>query len=240
MYLIALRVRNKDQADVTGVNVAYYRHGGGALPRTQEGKPDLPLISSKETGTLVSASNELPPGGNFIRSSLECAAPDDITESELLNYFAKYEAGLGSAANHGSVNGPSDVELAFSSEIPVGALKEEFAALKSRLLAHLQTTKSPTAKGAPFVAELTRDDDAFVLQWTLPAKQRLGQLKYPAGKSLRIAFDIADQWKASGLPGPLIAHALAALAGVDLHELVVRGGVRVIDGSATVWERLPG
>lgn len=246
MYLTAQRVRSRDKTLLgtgspgdTGISVAYYRHGHDMLPRLPTGVPDISRISTTEPGALVSSASEIPPGGNDVLSYLDVAAPDQISPDELQRHIGAVESQIAAAAlpytwEHG------DMAVSFLVHGVIGdRARHEFAALKNRLLAHLRTTLNPTGRGDPFIAHLVRQDEALELQWLPATRQRLADLKFAAGRSIRISYDVADQYAASALPGPLIAHALAAIAGVDLHELVIRGGVRVVDGERTVWERLP-
>lgn len=247
MYLTAQRVRSRGKTPIatgstegTGISVAYYRHGHDMLPRLPTGVPDISRISTTDPGSLVSSASDIPPGGNDVLSYLDVAAPDHISPDELRRHLSAVEsqvvaAGLPDKWEDG------DVTVAFFVHGITGMrARHEFAALKNRLLAHLRTTLNPTGRGDPFIARLVRQDEAWERQWLPATKQRLADLRFAAGRSIRISYDAADQWAASGLPGPLIAHALAAIAGVDLHELVVLGGVRVVDGDHTIWERLPG
>lgn len=247
MYLTAQRVRSRGKTSIgtgstedTGISVAYYRHGHDMLPRLPTGVPDISRISTTDPGALVSSASDIPPGGNDVLSYLDVAAPDHISPDDLQRHLGAVESNVVAAGLPDKWE-DSDVAVAFFVHGVAGErARHEFAALKNRLLAHLRTTLNPPGRGDPFIASLVQQDEALELQWLPATRQRLADLRFPAGRSIRISYDVANQWAASGLPGPLIAHALAAIAGVDLHELVTRGGVRVVDGDRTVWERLPG
>ena len=245
VYLTAQRIRSRGKTSLgtsstegTGISVAYYRHGHDMLPRLPTGVPDISRISTTDPGSLVSSASDIPPGGNDVLSYLDVAAPDHISPDELWRHLGAVESKVVAAGLPDKWE-DRDVAVAFFVHGITGVrARHEFAALKNRLLAHLRTTRNPSGRGDPFTARLVLQDGAWELQWLPATKQRLTDLGFAAGRSVLISYDVGDQWAASGLPGPLIAHALAAIAGVDLHELVVRGGVRVVDGDRTVWERL--
>ena len=247
MYLTAQRIRSRDKASIgtastesTGISVAYYWHGQDMLPRLPAGAPDIARISTTDPGALVSSASDIPPGGNEVLSYLDVGASDHTSPDELQRHLGAVESKVAAAALP-ALWESSNMSISFSVHGVAGErARHEFVALKNRLLAHLRATLNPTGRGDPFIARLVRQDDALELEWDPAARQRLADLKFAAGKSIRISFDAADSWTASTLPRPLIAHALAAIAGVDLHELVIRGGVRVVDGDRTVWERPPG
>jgi hypothetical protein len=243
VYLTAQRVRSRNSSvagsGATGISVDYYRHGDDMLPRLSTGVPDLARISTTTPGKLVSSASDVPPGGNEVLSWLDVAAPDHLMPDELQQHLVAIEGQVATATLPKTwADGYVAISLSVRGVVGEPA-RHEFVALKNRLLAHLQATLYPTSHD-PFIASLTPHAEAFELQWQPATKLRLTELRIAAGRSIRISFDVAEQFAASSLPGPLLAHALAAIVDVDLHELVIRGGVRVVYEGRTVWERLPG
>jgi hypothetical protein len=175
-----------------------------------------------------------------VLSFLDVAAPDAIALPEVVLLLEVVELDVSSVALPKTwYSAAAEITVAFSARNLSGEpARQEYDALKRRLV-HLLTQDQTVASEAPFEARLVKDLDGYELIWTAPTKARLVTAGFHPAARLRIAYDVADQWAVSRLPGPLIAHSLAAMAGTDLYELVRRGGVRVLaENGETVWQRL--
>jgi hypothetical protein len=237
MYAGAQRVRNRER---TGINAFLYSHGSLSIPKTVNGHVDLEAIATSHPGLLVRALTEVQPGWNDVLSFLDVAAPGAIQISEVILQLENLAAEVSTVDlpkiwyAHGA-----EIAIKFSARNLSGEpARQEYDALKRRLI-HLLEEDHVVVTDNPFDARLAKSADAFELFWTTAAKERLiAEGFHPAAK-LRVAYDVVEQWGKSGLPGPLIAHSLAAMAGTDLHELVRRGGVRVLSETGEiVWQRL--
>jgi hypothetical protein len=238
MYAGAQRVRSRER---TGINVFRYSHGSSPIPRTATGHPDLNQVANHHPGQLISALQDVPPGFNDVLSFLDVAAPDEIALSEVTLLLELVELEISKAHLPKTWYAQAaEVTVTFSARNLSGEpARQEYDALKRRLL-RLLAEDHAVAADAPLDAQLIKGSDGYELIWTPPAKARLVAAGFHPAARLRVAYDVVDQWDVSGLPGPLIAHSLAAMAGADLHELVRRGGVRVLsDTRAIVWQRLP-
>jgi hypothetical protein len=176
-----------------------------------------------------------------VLSFLDVAAPEDVSIAEVISCLERAEAEITSASLPKTWYAQTiKVTLMFSARNLSGEpARQEYEALKRRLV-RLLSEDHTVVTDDPFDAQLVKRPDAFELVWTSRAKARLVAAGFQPASNLRVAYDVVDQWNASGLPGPLLAHAIAAMAGTDLHELVRRGGVRVrTEVGALVWERLP-
>jgi hypothetical protein len=182
-----------------------------------------------------------PPGGNDVLSFLDVAALDDLPLAEVTACLQRAEADVATVSLPKTWYAQAvKVAIMFSARNLSGEpARQEYEALKRRLV-RLLSGDHTVVTDDPFDAQLVQSSDAFELVWTSRAKTRLLAAGFHPAASLRIAYDVVHQWNTSGLPGPLLAHSLAAIAGTDLHELVRRGGVRVLtEAGALVWERLP-
>jgi hypothetical protein len=198
-------------------------------------------VANHHPGQLISTLQDVPPGWNDVLSFLDVAAPDAIALPEVIRLLEVVESEVSMAELPKTWYAPTaEVAVVFSARNLSGELaRQEYDALKCRLLRLLAGDHAVTTDD-PFDAQLVKDSDGYELVWTAQAKTRLVAVGFYPAARLRVAYDVVDQWDVSGLPGPLIAHSLAAMAGADLHELVRRGGVRVLLGTgAIVWQRLP-
>lgn len=239
MYAGAQRVRSRERS---GINVFLYSHGSVPVPCTVTGHPDLREIADLQPGRLLRAASDVePPGGNDVLSFLDVAAPEDVQISDVISCLERAQSEVASTGLPRTWYAQTvKVTLMFSARNLSGEpARQEYEALKRRLVRLLSGDHTVVAND-PFDAQLVKRSDDLELIWTSQAKSRLVAAGFHPAASLRIAYDVVDQWNVSSLPGPLLAHALAAMAGTDLHELVRRGGVRVrTDAGALVWERLP-
>jgi len=239
MYAGAQRVRNRERS---GINVFLYSHGSSPIPCTATGHPNLHEIADHHPGRLIQAVSDVePPGGNDVLSFLDVAAADELPLAEVTSCLECVESEVTMASLPKTWYAQSvKVAVMFSARNLSGdPARQEYEALKRRLV-RLLSGDHTVVPNDPFDAQLVQRSDTFELFWMSQAKARLVAAGFHPASSLRIAYDIVDQSKASGLPGPLLAHSLAAMAGTDLHELVRRGGVRVLSETGTlVWERLP-
>jgi len=205
------------------------------------GHPDLIEVANHHPGQLISAQHDVPRGYNDVLSFLDVAAPDTIELSEVTLLLELVGSEVSTADLPKTwYSQAAEVTVRFSARNLSGDLaRQEYDALKLRLI-RLLTDQNVVAVDAPFDAQLAKESDEYELIWTTSAKVRLVAAGFHPAARLRVAYDVVDQWDVSGLPGPLVAHSLAAMAGTDLHELVRRGGVRVLsDSGAIVWQRLP-
>lgn len=237
MYAGAQRVRNRER---TGINTFLYSHGSSSIPRTAPGHLDLEDIAAGHPGQLVRALTEVPPGWNDVLSFLDVAAPEAIEMSDVILALEQLAAEVSMVDlpktwyAHGA-----EIAIKFSARNLSGEpARQEYDALKRRLV-HLLVEGHVVEPNNPFDARLVKSSDELELFWTPAAKERLIAAGFHPAARLRVAYDVVDAWGNSGLPGPLVAHSLAAMAGTDLHELVRRGGVRVLSETGEiVWQRL--
>jgi len=237
MYAGAQRVRNRERG---GINAFLYSHGSSSIPKTATGHPNLEEVATHHPGQLVQALTEVPPGWNDVLSFLDVAAPETIAIPEVILQLDRLATEVSTVDLPKTWYPPgAEIAISFSARNLSGEpARQEYDALKRRLV-HLLTRDHVVAAGNSFDAQLVKRSDEFELMWTPAAKERLLAAGFHPAASLRVAYDVADQWGKSGLPGPLVAHSLAAMAGTDLHELVRRGGVRVLsEDGAIVWQRL--
>lgn len=237
MYAGAQRVRNRERA---GINTFLYMHGSSPIPITSAGYPDLDEVANHQPGRLVRTLTDVPRGGNDVLSFLDVVAPDAIATPELTHHLehASAEVAMTDLPKIWYVQAARIAIKFWALNLSGEPARQEYDALKRRLL-HILTGDHVVTTDSPFDARLIKRTDAYELIWTPPAKARLIAAGFQPVASLRLAYDVVDQWKASELPGPLVAHCLAAMANTDLHELVRRGGVRVLtEDEEIVWKRL--
>lgn len=238
MYAGAQRVRNREQS---GINSFLYTHQAASTPRTSAGHVDIDQIAQHDPGRLLLTDTAVPHGGNDVLSYLDIAAPDETPAVDLLRELDLFSSQISKAelpSTWHSQVAPIAIKF-WALRLSGETARQEYDGLR-RHLSVILTRDRAMASSNPFDAQLTPGEDGYQLSWTTSAKQRLIAAGFQPVTSLRLAYDVVDQWKVSALPGPLLAHCLAAMANTDLHELVRRGGVRVLapDGQQIVWQRL--
>lgn len=86
MYLTAHRAQTPD--GLTGVNAHLFLHFADPVPTVGSDEPDVVYISQFAPGTCVAEREEVRPGGNTIKSSLDVAGPDDAPEAAVRRVLA--------------------------------------------------------------------------------------------------------------------------------------------------------
>lgn len=239
MYVTAQRVRSGSEE---GINVFRYLHRELSEALWESGFPDLQMILSQAPGYLVDYSTDIAPGGNNVLSCLDVVAPDGGNVEGIRRAIERLE-GFVQSANKQDAWYMNQAPVALGFRVTPGVVgksaREQLIALCQRLMTHLKTPP-PLATEPPVVVRLSRKDDTFALSLEPAEAERLhARGAYPMPGSLTACSDILDAVDKQGPPGPFIGHMVAALTGQDLHQLVVGGGVRVVDGEQTIWERLP-
>jgi hypothetical protein len=236
MYLTAQRVRSKE---AEGINVFRYVHRDMPVPSAPDGElaPDKVL---SPPGYLVDYSADVPPGGNDVLSFLEVVGPDDVSSQEIVERLQETEAALASSELPQTwFKQVKSLVVRFNVIGLSGEpARQEFGALFGRLRAHLAKPMPPKG-GGPVELRLIKTSEGSSLRLEHDSLLRLQREQLaPAATSISAAFEVADDFRRSY--GAFLPHAIAALIGRDLHELVARGGVRVLDErDQIVWERLP-
>jgi hypothetical protein len=118
------------------------------------------------------------------------------------------------------------------------AARVEYMELAERLLALLAQPVSHERRG-PYRFRLSAAGNDYTLAPEPDTTSRLSaEGQPPTARSISAHMDVLVDM--SGYAGPFLPHAIAALLNRDLHELVVRGGVVVLnDDGQVIWERLP-
>jgi hypothetical protein len=121
------------------------------------------------------------------------------------------------------------------------AARVEYMELAERLLALLAQPAPPVSheRRDPYRFRLSAAGNDYTLAPEPDTTSRLNaEGQPPAARSISAHLDVLVDM--AGYAGPFLPHAIAALLNRDLHELVVRGGVVVVnDDGQVIWERLP-
>jgi hypothetical protein len=235
MYLTAQRVRSRT---ASGINVYKYLHGP-TLPQ-RDGQPDIDRVTTDSPGYLVDSTIEIEPGGNDVLSALDVAADDDVGAEVIEGRLRAIEGHVAMATLPTiwrSEVAPVTVRLA-ARDVSGEPARTEYMELVQRLLGLLA---QPVARERrdPYRFRLSATGNDYTLAPEPDTTSRLiAEGQPPTARSISAHIDV--QVDMQGYVGPFLPHAIAALLNRDLHELVVRGGVVVVnDDGQVIWERLP-
>lgn len=235
MYLTAQRVRSRT---ASGINVYKYLHGP-TLPE-RDGHPDMERVTTDSPGYLVESTLEIEPGGNDVLSALDVAADDDVGAEVIEGRLRAIEGDVATTTLPNTWRSEvAPVTVSFAARNMSGELvRKEYVELARRLLALLAQPVSREHRD-PYRFRLSASGNSYVLTPEPDTTSRLNaEGQPPTARSISADMDVLVDMK--GYVGPFLPHWIAALLNRDLHELVVGGGVVVVnDDGQVIWERLP-
>jgi hypothetical protein len=227
MYVTAHRVLTRDGR--SGTNSYLFLHLGDPLPVLRTDEPDVSYIAQFAAGTCVAEKEDVRPGGNTVKCSLDVAGADDARAASVRRALAELKALLAERrppvrTSAKGVTAAFNATLDFDDD-PAG-IAAAFDELSSRLLAMLRLRSRSRRPRGPLVV------------WVQYRSEGI-ELSLPSVTRARLGASIAHRMKAV-LPAEVVSHfpgqgpealleVASVLTGKDRAQLRRAGGLLFVD-----------
>ncbi|MCE9634484.1 MAG: hypothetical protein K8T90_02160 [Planctomycetes bacterium] len=227
MYVTAHRVETPGNS--TGVNSYLFLHFDDPVPMLRPEEPDVAYVAQFAAGTCVAEKEDVRPGGNTVKCSLDVVGCDDASAVSVRRVVAELRAQLQRKlpplrAVTSGLAAAFNATLDFD-EDPVGRLAA-FDDLSSRVLAMLPLRSKAHQPRGPLVV------------WVQYRAEGI-ELSLPSATRARLGSSIAHRMKAV-LPAEVVAHfpgkgrealldVATALTGKNRDQLRRAGGLVFVD-----------
>jgi len=227
MYLTAHRAETPQRN--SGVNSYLFLHFADPVPTVAPGEPDVVYVSQFAAGTCVAEQEDVLPGGNTIKCSLDVAGPDDAPEAAVRRVLAVLRDQLTTrlppvrAAAEGLASA-FNATLDFD-EDPTG-LATAFDELASRVLSMLPSRSGAEQPRGPLVVWVQYRAEGIELSLPSATRARLGGGIAQRVKAL-LPAEVVQHFPGRG-PEALLEVA-SALTGKSREQIQRAGGLLFVD-----------
>ncbi len=227
MYVTAHRVETPDKG--TGVNSYVFLHFDDPVPMLRPGEPDVVYVAQFAAGTCVAEKEDIRPGGNTVKCSLDVAGPDDAPAASVRLVLAQLRdelqrkrppvraatSGL-AAAFHATLDFDDD---------PTGRVAA-FDELSSRVIGLLRRRSKPRSPRGPLVVWIQYRAEGIEMSLPSATRARLGSSIAHRMKAV-LPAEVVDHFPGKG-PEALLEVA-SALTGRNREQLRRAGGLVFVD-----------
>jgi hypothetical protein len=233
MYATAHRVRFEDRKTgevEVGINSFLYLHRGQSIPGSSWEAPDAELIAEQHPGILVKQSYDLPPSGNIVISYLDVAAQDAIDPVEVEKALQNFQQEIGAGLWPRKMTIDS-IGMRFGIAVgSIGLESEEYAALRSQLLAILrEPTDTPVFEGGPLVVEVKVDENGFNFRFDESSLRRIWSAHPDKQIKKNFSVEHLTKMEFERMHGDMVPYIINALTSpLRLEQVILFGGVRFL------------